>query len=167
MPRSRWETHIEPNLVLIGRWARNGMIDKDIAKNLGVSYSTFRKYVQSKPELAEVLKQNKEVVDTLVENALLKNALGFRTEEVRVQINTEGEESKTIINREIIPDTRAQKFWLMNRDPEKWREKPEPAFNLENDNIKDFLGALTSKQDIVGLFEEEKENAEAEETDEV
>lgn len=75
--KSKYHTHVEPRLLEIEGWARNGLIDEQIARNLDVAVSTFNNYKKQFPELMESLKKGKEVVDIEVENALLKRALGY------------------------------------------------------------------------------------------
>lgn len=75
--RSKYHTHVEPRLIEIEGWARDGVIDEEIAKKLGVAVSTFHNYKKQFPELMESLKRGKEIVDREVENALLKRALGY------------------------------------------------------------------------------------------
>ena len=58
-------------------WARDGLIDEQIANNCGVAYSTFRVYKNQYPELAAALAKGKEVADYEVENALFKRATGY------------------------------------------------------------------------------------------
>lgn len=49
MAKSKYDTHVEPRLIEVEGWARDGLTDKQIAKNLGIAYSTFREYVKSYP----------------------------------------------------------------------------------------------------------------------
>lgn len=121
MPKTRWDTHIKPSLKLIEHWARNGVIDKDIAQRIGVAYSTFRKYKCEKPELEEALRLSKEVADANVESALYRRAVGYRYTETKVTRESGGV-TKVETTREALPDTTAQIFWLKNRCPDKWRE---------------------------------------------
>lgn len=117
--RSKYETHVEPRLFEVECWARDGMIDKDIAKKLGVAYSTFRTYVTKFPALSASLKKGKEVVDYEVENALLKRALGFHyVEELASPMGDVVE-----VTRYEKPDVTAAIFWLKNRKAETWRNK--------------------------------------------
>jgi len=87
----------EENLLLLEGWARDGLTDEQIAKNIGITVSTFYEWKKKYSEISESLKKGKEVVDYQVENALLSSAL-------------EG-------------NTTAQIFWLKNRRPDKWRDK--------------------------------------------
>lgn len=119
--RGKYYTHVEPRLIEVEGWARDGLIDKQIAKNLGVAYSTFRKYRDEHPALSAALKRGKEVVDREVENALLKRALGYKYDEITFE---NGQEVKRI-RKEVQPDTTAQIFWLKNRKPIEWRDRQQ------------------------------------------
>ena len=111
---AEWE---EPDkLLLLEAWARNGLTDEQIAHNMGVAYSTFRVWKDKYPAIPAALKTSKEIVDYEVENALLNKALGG--------------------------DTTAQIFWLKNRRPDKWRDKP--ADDKQQTAVED-LTALAEK----------------------
>jgi transposase len=128
---SKYESHVKNKLILVEAWARDGLIDEQIAHNLGVAYSTFREYVKKYPALSAALKKGKEVVDIEVENALLKRALGYRYKEVTKELvkDLETGEMKLKVTKEVIkevqPDTTAQIFWLKNRKPAEWRDKQQ------------------------------------------
>ncbi|WP_342570658.1 hypothetical protein MKY85_20670 [Paenibacillus sp. FSL R5-0749] len=51
--KSKYQTPVEPKLLLIEAWARDGMIQEDIAKKLGVVMSSFSEYKNNFPELSE------------------------------------------------------------------------------------------------------------------
>lgn len=129
--KSKYHTHVEPKLLLIEAWARDGMIEEDIAKKLGVAYSTFRKYRDEQEALSAALKRGKEVADVEVENALFKRAIGYKYDEVTREAVTDPKTGKTImvetkrVTKEVQPDVTAQIFWLKNRRPDKWRDKQE------------------------------------------
>lgn len=98
MAKGKYEKWLkEENLLLLEGWARDGLTDEQIAKNIGITVSTFYEWKKKYSEISESLKKGKEVVDYQVENALLSSAL-------------EG-------------NTTAQIFWLKNRRPDKWRDK--------------------------------------------
>ena len=77
MAKSKWETHVKDKLILVEGRARNGLTDEQIAKNLGIAYSTFREYKKKHSAISADLKKRKEVIDFEVENALLKRTLGY------------------------------------------------------------------------------------------
>jgi hypothetical protein len=128
MAQNKYETHVKPKLNLVECWARDGYIDEDIAKKLGVAYSTFKEYKVKYPDLLASLKKGKEVVDFEVENALLKRALGYKyvetTKEARIDKKTGKEELVVVkaVEKEMPADTTAQIFWLKNRKPDEWRD---------------------------------------------
>jgi hypothetical protein len=132
--------------------ARQGMIDKQIYKALGISHETFYRYLKIYPEFSEALKKGKSPVDTEVENALLKRALGYEYEETMIEYKPpEGgkdEKDKTAkpvaikkTMKQVIPDVTAQIYWLKNRRPDKWRDRHEMGigFPTENGELKNEL----------------------------
>lgn len=129
MAKSKYETHIKPKLFLIECWARDGLIEEQIAKNLGIAYSTFRDYKNKYSALSAALKRGKEVVDYEVENALLKRALGYDYTEEKVEIERTANgkiKSQKVVQtlKHVPPDVGAAAFWLKNRRPDKWRDRP-------------------------------------------
>lgn len=50
MAKSKYETHVLPNLDKIIKWAKDGATAKEIAANLHIAYSTFRKYLDEGQE---------------------------------------------------------------------------------------------------------------------
>ena len=66
--------------------AREGMIESDIAKKLGVSITTFEQYKKQYPEFLAALKRGKAPIDFEVESALLKRALGYTYTETKREI---------------------------------------------------------------------------------
>ena len=41
MAKSKYETHVKNKLILIEGWARDGLTEAQIAKNLGIAMSTM------------------------------------------------------------------------------------------------------------------------------
>lgn len=100
MAKGKYQRWLEPDgLLLLEGWARDGLTDEQIAHNMGITAKTLYVWKNEYSDICEALKKGKEVVDYQVENALLNKALGG--------------------------DTTAQIFWLKNRRPDKWRDKPE------------------------------------------
>lgn len=80
MAKGKYEKWLkEENLLLLEGWARDGLNDEQIAKNIGITVSTFYEWKKKYSEISESLKKGKEVVDYEVENALLSSALGGNT----------------------------------------------------------------------------------------
>lgn len=126
MARGKYHEWItEDGLLKLEGWARSGLTDEQIAKNMGIAAGTLYEYKKRYPEIDESLKKGKAPVDIEVENALLKNALGYEYEETEtiVTIAEDGTKTQRVkkIKRYAQPDTSAAIFWLKNRKPEEWR----------------------------------------------
>lgn len=127
----------EDGLIKIQGWARDGLIDEQIAHNMGITTKTLYEWKNKYGEISEALKKGKEVIDRQVENALLKRALGYTYDETTYE---DGVETKRV-TKEVAPDTTAQIFWLKNRKPAEWRDKIEQqqTVTIQDDG---FLEAL-------------------------
>ena len=128
MARTKWH----PDFPLRAQdYARQGMIDKEIAAKLGISEDTLYTYLKKYPEFSEALKEGKAPVDVEVENALLKRARGYEYEEVTVEYAPAkpGEKAQPTkvkkVTKQVIPDTKAHVFWLKNRRPDIWRDRQD------------------------------------------
>ena len=137
-------------LLRLEAWARNGLTDEQIAKNMGVSVATLYNYKKVYLEILEALKKGKEVVDIQVENALLKRALGYKFTEITKEniFNPKTEKLEFIVSKEVVkevqPDTTAQIFWLKNRKPESWRDRKDIDLNA-NVNTNPMQGLTTEE----------------------
>lgn len=149
---------LEPdNLIRLEGWARNGLTDEQIAHNIGITTTTLYDWKKKYPQFAEAVKRGKEVVDIMVENALLKSALGYSYDEVVKEriFDYETETSKVVevkrTTKEVAPNPTSLIFWLKNRQPEKWRDKKNIDAAVEVKNP--FEGIDTA--DIKKLIDEE------------
>lgn len=129
-------------LLRLEAYARDGLTDEQIAKNLNITPSTLYEWKKRFSEFSEALKRGKEVVDVEVENALLQKALGIR-ETIKKAVKLKEvnyENGKRVSEKERIeyadeevyipPDTTAGIFWLKNRKPAEWRDKSEVDHNV-------------------------------------
>lgn len=140
----------EDRLKLIESWAKEGLIDVQIAKMMGIHEATFYDWKQKFPEFSEAVKKGKAVADQLVESALFKRATGFEYEEQTYETITVTETSveeefgeeviyqkpvqKEIMTKRVVkqaaPETAAAKFWLQNRKPDEWRDRRETELSV-------------------------------------
>lgn len=98
MAKGKYQKWLEPeSLILLEGWARDGLTDEQIAKNMGITRKTLAEWKIKYSDIGDTLKKGKEIVDFQVENALLSSAFDG--------------------------NTTAQIFWLKNRRPDKWRDK--------------------------------------------
>ena len=99
MAKGKYQRWLESDgLLLLEGWARDGLTDEQLAEKMGCGVRTLYDWKERFPQISQALKKGKEVVDYQVENALLVAALDG--------------------------NTTAQIFWLKNRRPDKWRDKP-------------------------------------------
>lgn len=111
-------------LTLLEGWARDGFTNKQIAQNMGIAISTLYEWKNKFSEISDTLKKGKEVVDYQIENALRDSALSG--------------------------NVTAQIFWLKNRRPDKWRDKPIENVDIneqeaENDALTASLKELAKE----------------------
>ena len=145
---AKYEAWLTPEgLTKIEGWAKDGLIDSQIAVNMGIGASTLALWKTKFESIAEALKKGKEVVDRQVENALLKLALGYTYEETTREPVLNPDTGKIeltvtkVVTKQVIPDTTAQIFWLKNRKPEAWRDKREVTTD-DNDQVLEFIKAM-------------------------
>ncbi|EAE5023171.1 transposase [Listeria monocytogenes] len=151
-------------LVKLEGYARDGLIDDQVAVKIGIARQTLYEWKKKYPVIDDALKRGKEVVDRHVESCLLKNATGYTyTEDVPMRIkekyyddeNRLCEKEKVIVvqvTKQKPAETVAQIFWLKNRKPENWRDKqniehtgniehtPNPFEQLSPDELRKIAG---------------------------
>lgn len=144
-------------MLLLEAWARDGLTDKQIAHNIGISEQTLNVWKKTYPSFFESLKKGKEVVDVQVENALLQKAMGIsktivkpiKVKEVLYDNGKRiGEKEHIEYAKEEIyipPDTTAQIYWLKNRMRGKWKDKP----STDNTDILSKLDAVIGGIDAI------------------
>lgn len=126
MAKGKYQQWLEPEgLTQLEDWARNGLTDEQIARNIGCAAGTLYEWKKLYPEISEALKKGKEVVDAQVENALLRRALGYEYTEERVEVSEKDGRKVVQTVKHVPPDTAAQIFWLKNRRAGAWRDKPD------------------------------------------
>lgn len=129
MCKSKWD-EVKDKLLLVEAWARDGLIDEQIANNLGIGLTTLKDYKNKYPSFLSAIKKGKEVADIEVENALNKRAKGYRYVEVKTVTNADGKVSTTEITKEVAADPTAMIFWLKNRKPKEWRDRKDVDSNI-------------------------------------
>lgn len=102
-----------------------GARDADLAKFFGVMESTLNEWKKTHPEFSESLKAGKELADAVIADSLFQRAKGYSHKAVKIMVV-----DKTVVHEEYTehypPDPTSMIFWLKNRRPDLWRDKPEP-----------------------------------------
>lgn len=140
MPKPHISDWLTPEALLrLTAWARDGLTDVQIFHNMGIGKSTFYDWQNKAPEMRDALKKGKETVDIEVENALLRKATGYECTETKTVTLPDGGTRTETVTKHIPPDTVAIIYWLKNRKPEKWRDKPEASDSETIDKLTQLL----------------------------
>lgn len=126
---SKYETHVAERFTEIADWLRNGANEREIAQRLGISADSLIEYKKKFSEFSELLKKTRACVDAEVENALLEKC-------------RKG-------------DTTAIIFWLKNRRPKQWSEKPN-AEDIDKNEVRVII-----ERKVVDLSKEKKYDADS------
>ena len=122
------------------------MTNIQIAANMGIAERTITEWIARFPAIDAALKKGKEPVDTQVENALLKRALGYDYEETITEVEelSGGRTKKHVrkITKHVAPDVTAQIFWLKNRKPKQWRDRVEQAVSIDTEDLSPLVEML-------------------------
>lgn len=132
------------NLAQITNWAANGCTDEEIARNMGISRTTFYDWMPKFPDISNAVKEGREMSVVAIENAFFKRALGgvMVTEEVEEFKGTfkegkpyDGTGTKRTVRKFLPGDVTAQIFYLKNRAG----YKTEPDASVEVDIVPTFI----------------------------
>ncbi|WP_309245217.1 Xaa-His dipeptidase [Clostridium sp. CF012] len=137
-----YEEIIESHLDQIESWLEQNLTDKEIAENLDVAYSTYRKYKSISVALKGRIATVKDKKNQIVEQSLYKCCNGYKYyEEVISKVKKEvlAADGVTVLNVEDIvisnvkkykgPELAAQKYWLNNKNKVKWKDDPNKVDN--------------------------------------
>ncbi|MDD5728381.1 MAG: hypothetical protein PHV59_07460 [Victivallales bacterium] len=114
--------------------AKSGLDIKATAAKLNIQENELTELMRELPQLKAAFASGRQSSPAqLVEDALLKRALGFQQQEIYSEDMVDrktGEQleilKRRVVSKEIAPDVRALLFWLKNRCPQRWSEKQEP-----------------------------------------
>lgn len=107
-----------------------GMTNAEMAKFFEVATSTLDKWISEIPEFSGALKEGRQIADARVVESLYKRATGYTHDEddIRTVSLPNGGGSQIVITptkKHYPPDPTSMIFWLKNRQPKKWRDKPD------------------------------------------
>lgn len=101
-----------------------GATDAKLADFFEVSEVTINAWKKKYPEFLKSLKEGKMIADATVSESLYHRAIGYSHPEVKV-FNNQGEIVTHDVIKHYAPDPTSAIFWLKNRQPEMWRDKPQ------------------------------------------
>ena len=113
---------------LAKEYASEGFSNRQIAKKLGIGYTSLYKWIAQYPEFKEALNRGKDVVNIELKDAMIKTAIGYFVEEeetvviLDVETHTATSINKTTKKKYIAPNATMQVFLAKNRMPEEFKE---------------------------------------------
>lgn len=152
MATTKYDPDITPQLA---KWMRrSGRTDKQIAEELGIARCTLSLWKKEHKEFAAALRESGNFIDSLVEDSLLKRALGYEVIEEEFERLPGLRQVRVKKKRKHIPpDVTAQIFWLKNRQLARWRDKQE--HELTGKDGGPIRTAQVADEDLSGLTTEE------------
>jgi hypothetical protein len=124
MPRGR-PSKFKPDFVKqAGKLAALGATDREMAEFFEVNEATLHRWKLDRPDFCEALKAAKETADNRVERSLYNRAVGYSFDSEKV-FHFQCAITRAPVVEHVPPDVTACIFWLKNRRPDLWREKPD------------------------------------------
>lgn len=136
--KNKYESHVKPFLNKVTEYART-MLERDIAKALGVSADSFITYKKEHPELDEAVKKGQQCLVADLRSALIKKAFGYDYEEEDTEFTTDEDGSvkckrKVIHKRHMAEDIGAIHLLLKNYDKDNWSNDWK-AFEIKKEQL--------------------------------
>lgn len=108
-----------------------GATDEALADFFSIAVSTLNKWKKDHPEFMESLKSGKQIADANVAQSLYNRALGYTTKETKIASFEGRITDKLDVDKHYPPDPTSAIFWLKNRQPALWRDKPAEEVEQE------------------------------------
>lgn len=162
-----YEDLVKTRFSEIAMWVRDGLSEKEIAQNLGVSYSRFRDFKKQESALSALLKISvfSNPLAT-VEEALISSASGQKYTEITKELvyNKKTKKSEMIVTKEVIktipPNVNAQKTFLTAWKPERYKNKQEIDQKVDQTISNKDNKPFETKPDLSDLSDKELEELE-------
>ena len=102
-----------------------GYTDKDLADFFEIAESTLNLWKNQKPGFLESLKAGKSLADAEVVASLYQKAVGYSCKDTKFASFEGAITDEKEYTKNYPPCPISIKYWLNNRQPERWREKVE------------------------------------------
>ena len=122
-----------------------GATDEELADELGVSARTIYRWKLQHAEFCQAMDIGKEMCDKRVERSFYNRAVGYTYDAVKILQNN-GVPLIVPYKEHVPPDVAAGKFWLTNRNPEKWSDTSKHELSGPNGAAIELAGADAIEQ---------------------
>lgn len=137
--------------------------DEELADAMGITRQTLYKWIKKYGDIGDAITRARtgadaQAINKDVEASLLKKSLGytiplkkaFKVREVKYDKNgkrvSEKERIEYAVEEMHVPaDTAAIRFWLTNRDSERWKNKQEIDGNITSGSVEEYLKKLAEE----------------------
>lgn len=102
--------------------AMQGYTDDELAMMFGLDPRVVNGWRKMYPSFDKAIEEGRSLADLQVIEALHKKAVGYSYKD-EVVIRARGKSTIAKVKRRVEPETNAIKFWLSNRDPERWSDR--------------------------------------------
>lgn len=102
-----------------------GATNEQLADFFKVATSTIDKWIAEKPEFSGTIKAGRTLADATVARSLFERARGYNHKAVKLALDRKGQWQQAEYVEHYPPETQAARLWLINRQPDLWRDKQE------------------------------------------
>lgn len=120
---TKYNTKFHPKIAQLA--ASKGLTDKEIAKECGISEVTLNAWKKKYPKFLKSIRAGKKDPNEMVEAVLYKKCLGFEDPKAVKIMQYQGKPVIVPYKKRFEPCFNSIRLFLMNRMPEKYRDKPE------------------------------------------
>lgn len=132
-----------------------GLTDEEVAACLDISRETLISWKKKYPEFLNTIKQAKAEPDAKVVRALYQRALGSKIHATKFFQTKDGDVLAVKHIEHYPPDTAAMIFWLKNRHPKLFRDKPEQEDDGAHKPMEINVNVITSQEKLNKLDNED------------
>lgn len=111
-----------------------GATIEELADIFEVNKTTIYEWAYKNTKFSNALKDGRLLSDARVEESLYSRAMGYQLPEDKVFLH-EGSPVVVPTTKHYPPDPTSMIFWLKNRNPDRWREKPEENESKEKEPV--------------------------------